>query len=206
MEDTKKIYLSSMIPIELLDDDDDLTPSEDVGNHFVQYEFIDLLENIGQEEFKETYLNFISDIKNQSFSNQRVLCNHIINKVQEVYNFEFPEKINIYSESDINDIFRFIEFLEYDNIDFLLDVLKGFNVDFLKVDPYEFCKDNQNEVIRQINFYDKYNIPSIFINLYETLENNIIINIISRMISKNEGLITNELKMKKLQIISEKES
>lgn len=198
MEDTKKIYLSSMIPTELLDDDDDLTPSEDVGNHLVQYEFIDLIENIGKDEFKETYLNFINDTKNQSFSNQRTLCSHILVKIQEVYDFEFPEKIDISSISDINDIYMFIKFLEYDNIDFLINILKNFNIDFLKTDPYEFCIDNKDDIIKQINFYPKINLPLIFSNICETLEDNLMINIINRMISKSKGLITNELKIREL--------
>jgi hypothetical protein len=201
MEDTKKIYLSSMIPSELLDDDDDLTPSEDVGNHLVQYEFIDLVENIGKEEFKETYMNFIEDIRSQSFDNQKILCYYIINKVQEVYDFEFPEKINISDISDIEEIYSFIEFLEYDNIYFLVSILHIFDINFLKTDPYDFCQKNKNEIIKQIN---NINLSSIFLNLYNTLENNILINIISNMITKNKGLITNELKIRELNITSEK--
>jgi len=197
MIDTKKIYLSSMLPPDMLDEDY-LTSSEDVSNHFIQYEFEDIITNIGRDDFKSTYLNFILDIQKQSFYNQKVLVDHIIDKVQEVYDFTFPENIIVTNYSDVEDIYRFTEFLEFDNIDFLLDILKGFNVDFLNVDPYEFCNDNKYEIIRQINFYNKINLPSIFINLYETLENNIIIKIISTMIYKNKELITNDLKIREL--------
>ena len=91
-EDTKEIYLSSCLPTDMLDEDDDMTSSEDVSNHLIQYEFIDLVENIGKLPFKNTYLNFINDIREQSFLNQQVLCNHMINQIQKIYNFEFPEK------------------------------------------------------------------------------------------------------------------
>jgi hypothetical protein len=71
----------------------------------------------------------------------------------------------------------------------------------LKTDPYDFCQKNKNEIIKQIN---NINLSSIFLNLYNTLENNILINIISNMITKNKGLITNELKIRELNITSEK--
>lgn len=206
-EDTKEIYLSSCIPSELLDDDDDLTPSEDVGNHLVQYEFADLIKNIGMLGFKETYLNFIDDIKKQSFLNQQVLSEHMIEQIQKIYNFDFPEKIILSDQNDINNFYRFIEFLEYDNEEFLIEIFKGFNVDFNKIEPDEFCQKNKQEIIKQINFYNNEQInyggesklPNIFLNLYDTLEDNIFIPIISRMILKNKEVINNELKIRKLQ-------
>lgn len=199
MGNSTDILMSAMLPTDMLDEDDDITQSQIVGDAIIQYDFLQIIENIGEEYFKEIYMNFIEDIQKQSFDNQRTLCYHIIDKVQELYEFEFPEKINIYDISDIEDIYIFIEFLEYDNINFLADILKNFNVDFIKKNPYEFCKENQDEIIRQINFYNKANLPSIFLNLYETLENNIIINMISNMITKDKGLITNELKIRELQ-------
>jgi len=198
MKDPKDLLLSAMLPIDMLDDNDDTTQSEVVGDVIVQYDFLQIIENIGQEDFQETYLIFIEDIQKQSFDNQRTLCYHIIDKVQEVYGFEFPEIIDVYDVSDVDDIYKFIQFLEYDNIDFLVNILKGFDVNFLQIDPYEFCINNQEKIIKQINFYDKVRLPSIFVNLYDTLKNNIIINMIGRMISKNKGLITNELKIREL--------
>lgn len=200
MEDTKKIYLSAMIPTELLDDDDDLTPSEVAGDHFVQYEFIDLIENIGKEEFKSTYLNFINDIRNQSLENQRTLCQHIIDKVQEVYEFEFPEKITIYDRSDIEDIYRFIEFLEYDNVDFFIEISKGLDIKSdIDLDEYK------NKILNQIHDYNKINVPDIFNNLIITLEPNILLNIIDIMFVKNKELVLNELRIRQLQQVENKE-
>lgn len=200
MKDPKDFLLSAMLPTDMLDEDDDVTQSDIVADVIVQYDFLQIIDNIGEDEFKDNYLNFIIDIQKQSFSNQRILCYHIIDKVQEVYNFEFPEKIDISSISDIEDIYKFIEFLEYDNINFLVDILKGFNIDFLKNDLHEFCENNKNEILKQINFYPKINLSVIFLNLYDTLEDNIMINMINRMISKNKGLITNEIKLKEFKL------
>jgi len=199
MEDTKRIYLSSCISNELLDTDDDLIPSEDAGNHLIQYEFVDLIANIGELDFKVTYLNFIDDIKKQSFSNQKILCDHLINQIQKVYNFEFPEKIILSNQEDINHFYEFIKFLEFNNEEFLIEIFKSFDIDFNKIKPYDFCIKNQNEIIKQINFYDLSKLPPIFMNLYDTLENKILIPIVSQMISKNKESISNELRVRKFQ-------
>lgn len=205
MKDPKDLLLSAMIPPDMLDENDDKSQSEVVGDVIVQYDALQIIDGIGKDYFKENYLNFIDDFKKQSFSNQKVLCDHIINKVQEVYNFEFPEKVNIDNRSDIEDIYEFLRFLEYDNMDFLINIFKGFNVDFLKDDPHEFCQIHKDDIIEQINYYDKANFPSIFENLNETLETDIIINIVIIMILKNKEILSNELKIKKLQMKLEKE-
>lgn len=200
MKDPKDLLMSALLPPDMLDDDDDKTQSDVVADVIVQYDFLQIIENIGKVEFEETYLNFIEDIKKQSFDNQRILGNHIINKVENIYDFSFPEKIIISDLSDIDDIYKFIEFLEYDNINFLVDVLKDLNADFINKDIYDFCKNNKKEIIKNINYYNKMNLPSIFINLRDTLEDDIIINMIGTMIYKNPNLVTNELKLKEFKI------
>ena len=197
-KDTKEIYLSSCLPTDMLDEDD-MTSSEDVKDHFLQYEFADLVYNIGKLPFKDTYLNFIDDIREQSFLNQQVLCNHIIYQIQKIYNFEFPEKIIISNKNDLNNFYKFVEFLEFDNEDFLVEILQTFNVDLNIVNIKDFCNKNQKEIIRQINFYDLSKLTPIFLNLYDTLENKTFIPIIIRMILKNKEEVNNELKIQKLK-------
>jgi len=201
MKNSKDLLLSAMLPTDMLDDDDDKTQSEVVDDVIVQYDFLQLIENIGMIEFKEVYNNFINNIKKQSFLNQQVLCYHMINQIQKIYNFDFPEKIILSDQNDIEGFYVFVEFLEYDNKIFLTDILKGFDVDFNKIEPDEFCQKNSEEIIKQINFYNTGSdrLDPIFANLYETLEDDIFIPIISRMILKNKEVINNELKIRKLQ-------
>jgi len=199
MKNSKDLLLSAMLPTDMLDDDDDKTQSEVVGDAIIQYDFLQLIENIGMVGFKETYLNFINDIKKQSFLNQQVLCYHMIDQIQKIYNFDFPEKIIISDKNDLNNFYRFVEFLEFDNEEFLIEILNGFDVDFNKIEPKEFCDKNQHEIIKKINFVNPVNLPNIFLNLYDTLEDEIFIPIISRMILKNKETINNELKIRKLQ-------
>lgn len=196
MEDTKEIYLSAMIPPEYLDDDDDKTNSDFVDDALTQYEFIDLIETIGTLNFKETYFNIIDSIKNQSIENQKILCNHIIDKVQEVYNFDFPEKININGLSDINQIYDFIKFLEFDNIELFINVLREYNVDFHIIDVKDFCLENRDKIINKIELHGKELIDPIFYNLVITLMNDILIEVIIKMIAKNSNVISNEIKIK----------
>lgn len=200
MKDPKDLLMSAMLSVDMLDEDNDITQSQVVGDAIVQYDFLQIIENIGKEEFKSTYLNFINDIRNQSLENQRTLCQHIIDKVQEVYEFEFPEKITIYDRSDIEDIYRFIEFLEYDNVDFFIEISKGLDIKSdIDLDEYK------NKILNQIHDYNKINVPDIFNNLIITLEPNILLNIIDIMFVKNKELVLNELRIRQLQQVENKE-
>ncbi len=188
----KDILMSSLLPITLLDDDEGMIQSEVVGDAIIQYEFNEIINNIGKTNFKETYLNFIDDIKKQSIDNQRTLCQHLINKFENIYKFIFPENISIDNINDINNIYIFISFVEFDNIDFLIEIFKNFKINFLDV-LSKFIDENKNEITKNIKSYNDELLPEIFINLKNTLEDEILIYIVSKMIYKNKRLVSNEI-------------
>jgi hypothetical protein len=188
----KDILMSALLPSELLDDDEGKIQSEVVGDAIIQYEFLEILNGIGKTSFKEVYLNFIDDVKNQSINNQRILCQHLIKKIEEVYKFDFPENISINDIIDIQNIYKLIEFIEFDNIDFLVMIFKNFKINFLDI-LSKFIDENKNEIIKNIKLYDDNLLPEIFTNLKNTLEDEIIVYIISKMMYKNKRQVSNEI-------------
>jgi len=189
---SKDLLLSAMLPTELLDDDNDQIQSEVVGDAIIQFEFLEILNGIGKTSFKEVYLNFIDDVKNQSIDNQRILCQHLIKKIEEVYKFDFPENISINDIIDIQKIYKLIEFIEFDNIDFLVAIFKNFKINFLDI-LSKFIDENKNEIIKNIKSYSDVLLPEIFVNLKNTLEDEIIVYIISKMMYKNKKQVYNEI-------------
>jgi len=115
-----------------------------------EYEFETILDNIGKLSFKENYLETIVDIKNHTVREQILLCEKILDKVEEVYDFVFPQNVKIYDLDDIDNIYSFIEFIEYDFEDFIADVWRFFKVDLKKIDVNDFCKKRSNEIIKEI--------------------------------------------------------
>jgi len=115
-----------------------------------EYRFETILENIRKPEFKENYLEAITEIKTYTIREQTLLCERIIDKVEEVYDFVFPERVKIYDLNDVNDIYDFIEFIEYDFEDFIADVWRFFDVDVRRIDIRDFCKRNSDKVVREI--------------------------------------------------------
>lgn len=188
----KDLLLSAMLPTELLDDDEGMIQSEVVGNAIIQFEFLEIVNGIGKTNFKETYLNFIDDIKKQSIDNQRILCQHLIRKIEETYKFDFPENIPVNDIPDFQNIYNLIEFLEFDNIDFLVEIFKDFKINLLDV-LSKFIDDNKDEIIKNIKLYNDGLLSEIFINLKNTLEDEILIYIVSKMIYKNKRLVSNEI-------------
>lgn len=188
----KDLLLTALLPTELLDDDNDQIQSEVVGDKIIQFEFLEIVNGIGKTNFKETYLNFIDDIKKQSIDNQRVLCQHLIKKIEETYKFDFPENIPISNTFDFQNLYNLIEFLEFDNIDFLVEIFKNFKINLLDV-LNKFIDDNKDEIIKNIKSYNDELLPEIFINLKNTLEDEILIYIVSKMIYKNKRLVSNEI-------------
>ena len=68
---------------------------------------------------------------------------------KEVYDYEFPEKLDITDEVDIQNFMKFLEFLEYDNIDFLSNIWRFLEADLLKIDIRDFVFAIGNKIIKE---------------------------------------------------------
>jgi hypothetical protein len=94
----------------------------------------------------------------------------MLDKIFEVYDFQFPTTQDVVSDSDIARVLQFIEFLEYDNVLFLSLVWEMLKADIMEVDIEAFCKRNENiiinEVEEQLETHHQGELISIFLRTY----------------------------------------
>ena len=147
-------------------DDADELSVEYVGDESIlNSRSIDIVNAICTPGFPGIYLNLINDIKIHSFKKQQLFCEMFLEKISEVYDFKFPEFVDIYNLETVNELYSFLEFLEYDNIDFISSVWRFLNVDLSRInDIYEFCNKNKEKITKEIdeqtttNLLDKFSL------------------------------------------------
>lgn len=183
--------LATTQQLEMDDEDFDIVKK----NAEIQYDYNNLLDSIGTSEFKETYLNFIISIQFSPLSEQQILASNILQKIQELYNYEFSPDPDIITSIQIKRVYELISFIEYDNIDFISTVWQRLNIDLKDFDFKEFCKTNTKRVtnaIEKIVFDMQFGTMSdgmltkIFLRTYYK---NGLLNMFSRMTEKNKQLI-----------------
>jgi hypothetical protein len=128
-----------------IDGTDDL-----IANAEMNSSFIDIILSIGTPEFQYIFNNLINDIKELDIKDQITLCIHIIDRIKEVYGFEFLEKIDLSSIEDVNNVYDFIKFLEYDNVDFLTYLFSGIIIDIRKEPVRMILDKNWSEIESKI--------------------------------------------------------
>lgn len=149
-------------------DSDERDIEEMVG--IFDYARITIEDAIGKYEFKDTYMNLIPDIKDKPFKLRRIFCQKMLDKIFEIYDYQFPTIQDVASDSDIARVLKFIEFLEYDNDLFLSLVWEMLKVDIMEVDIELMCKRKGNiiinEVEEQLETHHQSELISIFLRTY----------------------------------------
>lgn len=151
----QRILLGNSVPLPEADLDDDSVQSDtgypDEESALMQYYFFSAYDGIGKPNFKSDYLS----VKNQIFSlytlkEQQMFVNSIMNKVVEVYDYEPTEKFDVNSYEELDDVYKFLEFLEYDNEEFIISVWKFLKPDIKNLDIEGYCKSHSDKIIREI--------------------------------------------------------
>jgi len=136
----------------------------------VEYNGMELVDAIGELNFKEIYMLFINDIKAQEIIDQRRLCLGILEKVKEVYDYEFLPHPELEHQLQMNNVYDLIKFLNYDYVDFFGDVWRYLKTDLKKVDVKKFCEKNSEKIIieleDQLNSRDLSEMVSLFLRTY----------------------------------------
>ena len=186
MKDDK--YLKTLVSdyasmYEYNEDEDTENPIDDPE---VESDCVDLLEHIGEEEFKNIYLNVIFNLKQQPLEKQITLCNNILLKIEQVYDFTFMKKLHIASKSDVSKVYKLIEFIEFNNLRLLVELLYGLIEDVRNIDLKKFYEDS-------------------WVTIQNRLQSVITSELVSEFIRTNnkENLIlflTNETKKKRIEI------
>ncbi len=110
----------------------------------------DIIDSMETNDFKYTYKELINDIKQSSFKNQRKFIESVLVKISELYDFEFPTKIDITNLNDVNELYQFLEFVEFDNISFISRVWKYLGKNIRNLDIEKFCKSNAVKIIKEV--------------------------------------------------------
>jgi len=165
-ESEKQLYGSSVA----LPETDMKEQEERADDASVKYDIVTIEESIGTPSFRFIFPNLINNIKILPRNPQRLLCEKIIAKIEEVYEFTFYYNIPTDSQKDFNDIYDFISHLEYKYFDFVSHVWNFLGVDLKETNIPDFCKNRSGEIITEIEEQiDIRDIPwlfSIFMRTY----------------------------------------
>ena len=88
MDENDKILITAHILQPELDPEE----GADYEDAFIRYLFVEFLDGIGREDFKEVYMNMINEIRGQSIENQIVLCQESLERVKDIYEFVLRNK------------------------------------------------------------------------------------------------------------------
>jgi hypothetical protein len=127
----------------------------------------DILDNIGKKDFEFTWQTQFEYIKNQPLTEHIRFAEAILEKVFEIYEYQFPEKIYFVNKKQIEECYDFIKFLEYNNTNFLSIICRVLKIDILKTDIEIYCKKNDMKIIQeveeQVGIYQQPELISIFL-------------------------------------------
>jgi hypothetical protein len=179
--DNERILLGSSLPLLEVEDDDDGNMEQ---NASLQYDMLNIVDSIGTSEFKEHYYLAIPRISKESLENQRIFCIKILDKVEEIYDYILPVKHSLNEQYQINIVYDFIEFLEFNHIIFLANLWKHFKIDLRLIDLEQFCIKNIDEFVLLVDEQLKTNPFSVLIT--EFLRTYISIKMIKFIIKKTK--------------------
>lgn len=152
---------SSMTPPEI----DNYEEDEDRRMQWAIYESssYDIIDQMNTEDFRDTYVILKADIMGMEDHHQKIFIDKYLDEMSKVYEFEFPKHPTYDTKQSMEQMFKFIEFVEYDNLTFLKYVWKYLD-DILDVDIKKYAEENSKIIIDEITNQ---------VNLFSTLNENI---------------------------------
>lgn len=108
-----------------------------------------ILEQMNKEEFKDTYNILKTDITSMPDEYQKVFIDKYMDKMAEIYEYEFPSKRIYGKPEEIRDMFKFVEFVEFNHITFLKYVWK-YQDDILSVDIRKYVQENEQDIMDEM--------------------------------------------------------
>lgn len=138
---------------------------------FYQSSKIDIQDKLNTNDFESTWEVLRSDIENETLDRQRIFAEQTLDKISDIYDFEFPYKITLDTQYEINEFYEFLEFLEYKNERFISGVWRFLKpVNLMRFDVENFCKTNSDKVIREIDeqlqIHPQSKLISLFLRTY----------------------------------------
>jgi hypothetical protein len=190
--DNERILLGSSLPLDEVEADDD----RDVeGDASLQYDMLNIIDSIGTDEFKEHFLMAMNKIKIESVENQRVFCTKILEKIDSIYEYISYTKHPLDQQHDFDLVYEFISFLEFDHITFLVNIFRFFNIDFRKENISNFCKENSERIIKEVDEQiESHDFSLLLLEFLRTYIKEKMIKFIAEKTEKSKMLIYMEIK------------
>jgi hypothetical protein len=126
----------------------------------------DILDHIKDEDFKYMWPITNKDIINQPIQDQAIFIEQALEKISELYDFEFSVTRMFSSKYECGLFYEFLQFLEYNNLSLLETVWKSLNVDLQKTNIKTFLEQNGVKIISEIDRVIKLNQYSEMISLF----------------------------------------
>ena len=171
-QDNLKTLLGASDPLPEVDDEENEEMAEKALN---QYMMLEVLSSIGQDNFKEIYNTMIYEIKQLPYEEQYAFCRAILDKIAKEYNFEFSREIDLLTIESIRQIYILIEFIEFNYVDFLSELLKPYNFDFKKGNSKDFVLSNYSRIEGDIESLSR-NVPQIISEFLRTYNKDDLVN------------------------------
>lgn len=183
--------------IEIPELDEELQKNIDI-EALIKYEIYLLSESIGTNSFEDNYFLFKDDIFDYEIESKKLLCNRILSKLEKVYEFGFSDDLNLNTFEDRNWLLEFINFVEFDNIDLLIELFYTLDVSLFKIDLEHYLKEKRNEVIFTLQSLDLiYTYNKLILDFLINYNSDDLIKWLIRQTEKNKIEIQTNLQMKK---------
>jgi hypothetical protein len=162
----------SIIPPEMDNYMEDIEDADDMASF--RYSALDIRDHLGKPDFKEIYMVQSIYVKNFNNDDQRAFLIEMLQKIAEVYDWEFADEYaivdTVYQQQKM---YEFIEFLEFTNYKYLAYVWKFLLKDptwLAKLDIRTYCEANPMKIIReteeQLETHSQPQLISIFLRTY----------------------------------------
>jgi len=115
-----------------------------------QYYFVTVVDHMNTPDFRAQYTSVISKVKAYTTEEQLLLVFSIIDEMPKKYDFEFSVKFDLYNQQSINDLYEFIEFIEYDHKQFIVEVWKNLKTDSNSLNIEQYCNQNPQKIVSEI--------------------------------------------------------
>lgn len=115
-----------------------------------QYYFVTITDYMNTSEFQSNYLTSLPHVRKMAIEDQQTLAYSILERLNEKYDYEMYLNETPYNQEQINEVYEFVAFIEYDHEKFITTVWKYLNPDTNKLNIEIFCESNSNKILKEI--------------------------------------------------------
>jgi len=115
-----------------------------------EYYYVTITDHIGKVEFREHYLSVIRFAQQYPLTSQILLANSILEQIEKVYDHIPSISFDPNSYEEMNEVYKFIEFIEYDHEDFIVEVWSFLNPEINSFQIEKYCEQNKYKIISEI--------------------------------------------------------